>query len=96
MDNKLLHLLTGEIGPEDIDTSKFMLSATCVVGLRNIRLKSALEVMQLNPKQYKTPEEFATAYSLKTYEVTFIDYLITLSETNIVLSNDKSLKHTEE
>lgn len=96
MNNKLLHLLTGEIGPEDIDTSKFMMSGTCIVGLRSIRLKSSLEIMQLNPKQYKTAEDFANAYSTKSYEVTFIDYLITLSETNIELSNDKSLKHTEE
>jgi hypothetical protein len=96
VDNKLLHLLTGEIGPEDIDTSKFMLSATCIVGLRNIRLKSSIEILQLHPQQFKSAEDFANKYSTKSYEVTFIDYLISLSETNVELANDKSLKHTEE
>lgn len=87
-------ILTGAAGVETIDTSKFILSVTNVKALRNIKLRSTIELMQLDSAN-ASDEAFRNVYTMKQYELTFIDYLITLSNINLEQANNKS-KTTEE
>jgi len=90
MKDVLLGIIRGDIDVSEVDTSMFIMPVTTLQGLRNVRLKSYMELMQLAPAAFDTAEKFKQAFITKQYEIEFIDYLISLSSSNLELVSDNS------
>ncbi len=92
---QLEDILEGRVSTDEIDTSKFMLTGTNIQGLRSIKLRSTMELLQLEAAKL-SDEDFRKQYMIKQYEISFIDYLIDLSTINLAEANNKVKSNTED
>ena len=89
MNNSLFEaVLKGDVDPSEIDISGFQLGGTAQEALKRMIMKGRIELMQLSEQAGSMDAEaFHKAFTTKSYEVEYCQYLLDLSDANIEKEN---------